>query len=348
MTTRPIACVSIVGAGAFGLALAVHLSRSGRDMVTLRLYDADAELISLLAGGAPHPRLKAKVHVPDGAELHHDLADALEGAELLVLAVPGRAVRSAAADVGAVAAPELPLLSVAKALDRESGQRLGEVVAEERGADAPYAVMAGGMIAAELVSGKPLGASIGCTDSDLGGRIAATLGGPRLYLEATTDVVGVEYAGALKNMLSIGAGLLEGLEYPLGSRTLFLARASAEVREIATALGARPETFSSTSQCWGNDMILSTLGQTRNRAFGAALAGLVSENDPGAALSVRDVKEVLGELEGGTGTVEGYHTAGVLPGVVSRAAVSAPRLLAISAFLRGDSSPSRTVEALVG
>ena len=346
--------VTVVGAGAFGFALALHLSRTRGVAAQVRLHDADRGLLARLGAGRQHPRLREQALLPQSIAIHRQLGSALEDAELAVLAVPGRVVGSAAAQIAAAASPELPLLSVAKALDRESGQRLGEVVHEARGAVASYAALAGGMIANELLAGRPLGATVGSVDSRLAQRIVRTLSGPGLYLETSTDVIGVELAGALKNVLSIGAGLLEGLGYPLGSRTLFLSRATAEVQRLAVALGADAQTFSMTSQCWGNDMILSTLGRTRNRAFGEALAAEVRQSKGGlaavsneAVLSPVLVERVRRGIEGESGTVEGFHTAAVLHRLLERAEVEASRLTAIAELLAGRCSLGAWLETIV-
>ena len=346
--------VAIVGVGAFGFALAHHLDRTHGSDLDVCLTDADSSLLETLAEGNPHPRLDGTVFLPRTATLCCDAAGALAGADLMILAVPGRVVAAAANDISQLAPESLPLLNVAKALDLDRVCRLGEVVATARGPAAPYAAMAGGMIANELVAGHPLGATIGGEHSEIVERFAELLRGPGLVVETTTDVAGVELASAFKNVLSIGSGLLEGLGYHLGTRSFYLARATGEIQRLAPSIGAAPETFAMTSQCWGNDLVLSSLGNTRNRAFGEALATELRElakgDDTGAPSPEevsRAAERIRDRIEAARGTVEGYYTAVVLIELLAGASEYPTRLMAIGAMLRGESTLGQTVEALL-
>ena len=341
--------IAFVGAGAFGFALAIHLDRSRGDQVEARLFDDDRDLLDLLAGGEVHPRIAGDLRLPKSASVFADLDETLEGADLVVLAVPGRAVPSAAAGLAGRIPADVPLLNVSKALEMESGRRISEIVAEVRGETAPYATLAGGMIAAELARGRRLGATIAMQDKQQAASLARILEGPGLYVEASDDVVGVEYAAAFKSVLVIGVGLLEGLGCVFGTLTLFLSLASEEAQDLAVALGAKRATFSMVSQCWGNDLLLSAFGSTRNRAFGVAVTRALREgresgdSGRGQELSAEQWKdrrrdlilEVRREMEAHRGTVEGVSTATVLPQLAARAGLEIPRLRAVVDLLEG-------------
>jgi len=369
--------IAFVGAGAFGFALAIHLDRSRGDQIEARLFDNDRDLLDLLAGGEldrsrgdqvearlfdddrdlldllargeVHPRISGDLRLPQSASVFADLDETLEGADLVVLAVPGRAVPSAAAGLAGRIPADVPLLNVSKALEMESGRRISEIVAEVRGETAPYATLAGGMIAAELARGRRLGATIAMQDKQQAASLARILEGPGLYVEVSDDVVGVEYAAAFKSVLVIGVGLLEGLGCVFGTLTLFLSLASEEAQDLAVALGAKRATFSMVSQCWGNDLLLSAFGSTRNRAFGVAVTRTLREgresgdSGRGQELSVeqwkdrrRDlIQEVRREMEAYRGTVEGVSTATVLPQLAARAGLEIPRLGAVVDLLEG-------------
>ena len=341
--------IAIVGAGAFGFALAIHLNRSHDDQVEVRLFDDDHELIDILARGGTHPRIQGDLRLPGSASVFKNLDETLERADLVILAVPGQAVPGVAEDLASRIPPDVPLLNVSKALEKEDGRRISEIVAEVRGEDAPYATLAGGMIAAELARGRRLGGTLAMRERARAIGLARIMEGPGLYVEASDDVPGVEYAAALKSVLVIGVGILEGLGSVFGTLTLFLSLASEEAQALAIALGAKPATFSMLSQCWGNDLLLSAFGSTRNRAFGVAAThalledrvsvGAAREQQRARAQRQERRRELILEarrgLEADRGTVEGVHTATVLPALATRAGIEIPRLRAVVDLLDG-------------
>jgi len=353
--------IAFVGAGAFGFALAIHLDRSRGDQVEVRLYDDDRDLLDLLARGEIHPRIAGDLRLPESASVFADLDETLDGADLVVLAVPGRAVPLAATGLAGKIPADVPLLNVSKALELESGRRISEIVAEVRGESAPYATLAGGMIAAELARGRRLGATIAMKDKRQAASLARILEGPGLYVEASDDVIGVEYAAAFKSVLVIGVGLLEGLGCVFGTLTLFLSLASEEAQELAVSLGAKRETFSMVSQCWGNDLLLSAFGSTRNRAFGVAVTEALREGresgDSGRgqespAEQWKDrrrelILEVRREMEARRGTVEGVSTATVLPQLAARTGLEIPRLGAVVGLLEGRLDADEAAELML-
>jgi len=353
--------IAFVGAGAFGFALAIHLDRSRGDQVEVRLYDDDRDLLDRLSRGEIHPRIAGDLRLPDSASVFKDLDETLDGADLVVLAVPGRTVPSAVAGLAGRFPADVPLLNVSKALESESGRRISEIVAEVRGENAPYATLAGGMIAAELARGRRLGATIAMRDKVRAASLARIMEGPGLYVESSDDVIGVEYAAALKSVLVIGVGLLEGLGCVFGTLTLFLSLASEEAQELAVSLGARRTTFAMVSQCWGNDLLLSAFGSTRNRAFGVAVTralhegrvsvdGARGEDLPAEARQARRrqiILEVRREMEAQRGTVEGVSTATVLPRLAARTGLEIPRLGAVVDLIEGRVDPDEAAEMML-
>jgi glycerol-3-phosphate dehydrogenase (NAD(P)+) len=353
--------IAIVGAGAFGFALAIHLDRSHGEGVEVRLFDDDGDLIDHLADGQAHPRIAGDLRLPRKASVFRQLDESLERADLVVLAVPGQAVPGIAADLASRLPAEVPLLNVSKALEKEGGRRISEIVAAVRGLEAPYATLAGGMIAAELARGRRLGATLAMRSKEQALSLARIMEGPGLYVEASDDVPGVEYAAAFKSVLVIGVGVLEGLGSVFGTLTLFLSLASEEAQALAIALGAKPATFSMLSQCWGNDLLLSAFGSTRNRAFGVAVSGALLQGGEGSgpaqarhasSAKRRETRRALilqarHELEAKKGTVEGVHTATVLPQLAERAGVEIPRLRAVVDLLDGGLDAEEAAELML-
>ena len=312
----------------------------------MRLYDADEHLAASLASGAPHPRLDVEVGLPASAGVRPTLAEAVAGSDLVVLAVPGRAVPAAAVDLAVTLPDHVPLVNVAKALERQTGRRLGEVIAAARGEEALYAMLAGGMIASELIGGRRLGANLAAGEIGLARQLVTLFEGASLRVEPSDDVVGVEYAAALKSVVVLGAGLLEGLGFPLGSRSLFISLATAEVEALVVANGGQSDSLAMTSQCWGNDLILSAFGETRNRAFGTRLAEKLSDDDDTRERAAR-AEEARAEVEARRGAVEGFFTALAVPALAERAGVPMPRLSALARLVVGGIGPTETAEILL-
>lgn len=121
------------------------------------------------------------------------------------------------------------------------------------------------MIAEEVTTGVPIAADIACVDHHIGELLKELFSTPSFRIGNTTDVIGVELAGALKNVLAIGAGLFDGLELTVSSKSAFISMAAREFREIAVALGAKPDTYELGTHAWLGDLLTTCYGPSRNR-----------------------------------------------------------------------------------
>lgn len=250
--------IGVLGAGAFGTALAVALARADHP-------------VTLWSRGAV--RGVPGVALPEAVTVTQDLAEV--DAETLLIAVPMQALAGFIAAEGALLAGRR-LVACCKGLDVATG--LGPVGVLARITDHP-ALLTGPSFAADIARGLPTALTLACTDDTRGAALQASLSTPALRLYRTTDVTGAELGGALKNVIAIAAGVAIGAGLGDSARAALMTRGNAEMARLALALGARAETLSGLSG-FGDLVLTCTSDQSRNFAHGRALgAGLPP--DPG-------------------------------------------------------------------
>lgn len=292
--------VALYGIGNFGYALLKHLQKNKN--IRLRAFDRKPEVIEQLQKTRTHPYLHKHVEISESVVAVNSEAALVKEAHTLILAVNSEGVR----DVLTQLLPHLPeqihIVNTAKALDNQ-GRPMSEIVDTVlRGKNYTYSILAGGTIASDLFEQEPLGADIACTDLRIAKQHCTVFQSQSLAVYPTTDVVGVEYASAFKNVISILAGIVTGMGFSYGAQTHVISRAAYEAeRLIVNELGGKKKTFRMNSQCWGNDLWMSCTGNTRNRKFGELL---------GKGLSV---DAALDDMAKNHKTVEGIKTIRVLP-----------------------------------
>ena len=180
-----------------------------------------------------------------------------------------------------------------------------------------------------------LGAEIGCEDYVTAKQLQELMSNQHLRVYANTDITGVEYAGSLKNVISIGAGISDGLKNPYGSKTLMISRASAEAKHLALKLGAKEHTFSTESQAWSNDLWMSCIGNTRNRYLGELI---------GKGCSVDEALEILTKEHK---IAEGYPTAKVVHSLAVEHNVEVPVMDKIYEILYEAKKPKEAMYELM-
>lgn len=320
--------VAIIGAGQMGGAMAAQAVRAGADVT---LWDRDAAAIDAIAGGDSPPRLPG-LRLPGGVRACVRVEDALEGASIVVSAVPTQSVRAAWGALARHMPAGATLVSTAKGFELGTLLRpsavVGEVLAAE-GVSLPIVVMSGPAIAPEIVRGLPTAMVAASADAAATTRACAALASETLRLYPSDDVIGVETAGAAKNVIALAAGMLDGMGLGTNAKATLLARGIAEIARLGLALGGRAETF------WGvagiGDLATTCFSTDgRNRAFGERLGG---------GLSVQQAKAASGA------TVEGIDTCTALMALRDEHAVEMPICAAVHAVLSGAQSPR---DALIG
>jgi len=315
--------IAILGAGAFGFAMAKLLSDTHPEE-RITLYDPVREYIEGISRTRQHPVFHIGTALSGNVVCTTDLTAAVRGVRVLVLAIPAQLMRQAVRDLRIHIANDVILLNLAKALEEGTRKRMSEVIAEElAGISHRFAIatLSGGMIADEVAKGHPLVAEIGCSDRKAAKELQALVASPRFRVELNEDIVGVELAGSLKNVVAIGAGLFDGLGYSASSKSAFISHAAHEMKHLALLLGAKEHTFGPGSQAWFGDLMTTCFGNSRNRYFGELL---------GKGHSVTDA---LALLEQEKKRAEGYATTKVLHELVSKTALQVHALEQVYAVL---------------
>ena len=258
--------VVVIGGGSWGTALSVHLGRQG---VPVRLWVREAEIVDAIARTRRNAWYLSDVELPPAVRATGDLAEALDGADLVTIAVPSEFVAGLLKNLGPLP-PDVPIVSATKGLDPERHLRMTELIGS-RFPGAPLAALSGPTFAREVALGLPTACVIASADAALARRLQERLGSREFRLYTNRDVVGVEIGGALKNVIAIATGLADGLELGQNARAALITRGLAEITRLAIALGAAPATLAGLAGV--GDLVLTCTGAlSRNRALGMALA----------------------------------------------------------------------------
>jgi glycerol-3-phosphate dehydrogenase (NAD(P)+) len=337
--------IGVYGVGHFGYALLRHLAdkceRAIDEPFELLAYDRNDEVRQGLREHGRHPHYDTDKPTPACVTIVDDPETLLEALDLLLLCVTSDSAREVASEAARrlEGRPDPPaFLNTAKALDSRSGQPLSRVVLPllaEAGVRPQYAALSGGTIAADMLRNQPLGATVACADADRREALRRLLSSPSLWIEPSDDVLGVELAGAFKNVISICAGMAEGMGFAYGVETHLISRLAGEIGGFCVEeLGASPETFSISSQCWGNDMWMSCTGPTRNRELGRLIG------------SGRTLQEAIEEMTRRRQTVEGVATIHAMAPLFERFPDSLPLLRVARRVMLEHQSPQVLFEAL--
>ena len=318
--------VAVVGAGSWGTALAAHLARRGH---ALSLWSRDPALAQQLAAGGGNPRYLPGVTLPAIAATS-DLGAAVAGAEVVFVAVPSefcratyRAIRDGL-DAGTI------LVSATKGLEIDSLRRMSEVAGEEVPGRA-VAVLSGPSFALEVAQGQPTTVVVASKDVAVAEAVQHAVSSRAFRAYSSDDVTGVELGGALKNVIAIAAGILDGLGYGHNTVAALITRGLAEIARLSVALGARPDTLSGLAGL--GDLVLTCTGAlSRNRRLGHAL---------GAGRSLEDA---LGALHM---VAEGVRTTRAACALARQSGVEMPIAEQMRAVLYEGKSPREGVEELM-
>ncbi|MHB9027057.1 MAG: NAD(P)H-dependent glycerol-3-phosphate dehydrogenase [Armatimonadota bacterium] len=260
--------MTVVGAGAWGTTLAALLAGKG---VAARLWVREPELAETITRTRINTFFLPDVTLPASLRATADLAEAVAGAECLVMAVPSRWMRSSCRALAAVLpTPAPPLLTVTKGLEIETGKRMSEIIAEEIPALPALAALSGPNLAPEIARGYPAATVIAGADNEFVRRAQNLFMTPLFRPYTSEDIVGVEVCGAVKNVIAIAAGICEGLGYGDNARAALLTRAMAEIGRLVRCLGGQPETVAGLS---GIGDLIATCSSpiSRNHRVGLAI-----------------------------------------------------------------------------
>ena len=254
--------ITVLGAGAWGTALAKVLHENG-NVVTL--WNHQAEMFAELRLGRSETYLPS-VKLPTDWKLEADFSRAVGGSECVVLAIPSQAFREISTRLKGH--PGI-LVSVTKGIEFETGETMSRILREHTPADR-VAALSGPSFAREVALGIPTTVVCACESDGTARTVQGLFHRPEFRIYRSADVLGVEYGGALKNVIAIAAGVSDGLGYGDNTKAGLVTRALSELRRLGVACGAQPETFAGLSGL-GDLMLTCFSSQSRNRDLGARL-----------------------------------------------------------------------------
>lgn len=322
--------LAVIGAGSWGSTLAVIYARAGLDVA---LWDRDPARVETMQRHRENARYLPGVALPDGLCVTTDLADAARERDLVVLAVPAQAARGMATQLCPHLSPDCVTVIAAKGLELGSGRRMTEVVAESlkprqrRG----VAVLSGPNLAGEIVRELPAAAVVAARHRPTAVLAQRALSTHRFRLYLSTDVIGVELGGALKNVMALVAGLADGLGYGDNGKASIMTRGLAEIARLGVAVGARQATFAGLSGL--GDLVATCASPlSRNHRVGYELGR-------GRALA-----EIQAEM---TSVAEGVTTTRAARDLAHRYGVDMPIVEQVYAVLFEGKSPHAAVDDLL-
>lgn len=319
--------LAVIGGGAWGTALATVAAAAGAEVV---LWARDPDIAAAINRDHQNPPYLPGIVLASAIAATADPAAALADAEAALIVVPAQFVRSALERLAPLLAPGLPLLLCAKGIDAGSLQTMSEL-ANEIVPQSGVAVLSGPSFAAEVARGLPTAVTVASRDAALARAFVGALGTPHFRPYFSHDPVGAEIGGAVKNVLAIACGIVEGRRLGDNARAALITRGLAEMVRLGVAKGAAPETFRGLSGL-GDLVLTCTAGQSRNYTLGVALGR-------GTALSAA--------LAQRRAVVEGVATAGAAVKLAARHGVEMPIAAAVAAVLHRGMAIDAMIEALL-
>jgi glycerol-3-phosphate dehydrogenase (NAD(P)+) len=329
--------IAILGGGSWGTALALTFSRSPRAH-EISLWVHDAELAREISAKRDNITHLPGHRLPEQIRITHEIADAIGEASIVVGAMPSahaRQVYSAAAIISASASNRSPriFVSATKGLERSTHLRMSEMIAQIFPSVSPaptgIAVLSGPSFAMEVAMGVPTAVVIAAQDTALATQLQTEFAAPNFRLYTNDDILGVELAGAMKNVIAIAAGICQGL----GSNALaaLITRGLAEMTRLAVSLGARPETLSGLAGL--GDLVLTCTGSySRNRRLGIAL------------LKGRSLAEILSGMHG---VAEGVGSVTSLLALAQQKQIPLPITEQVDAILHHGKDPLQALREIM-
>ncbi len=258
---------AVVGAGSWGTALANLLAENGR---RVGLWARDPALAEAMRAERRNPTYLPDFPLAEGVAPTSDLEEALSGAALVVSAVPSHAVRDVMTSAEAFLPEAAIVVSASKGIENDTLKRMTEVLSESLGADRRLAVLSGPSFAVEVSRGVPTAVTVAAEDESAAEWVRGAFATPRFRVYTSLDVIGVELGGAVKNVIAIATGIVDGLSYGDNARAALVTRGLAEISRLGTALGGERLTFMGLAGL--GDLVLTCTGDlSRNRTVGLRL-----------------------------------------------------------------------------
>jgi len=325
----PVRSVAVLGAGSWGTALAIHLARIGHEV---RLWARDAEFAAEMERRRANAVYLPDIPFPSSLSAGASLPDALRDAQLVLVAVPSHGLRQVLRQAGPHVDPAAVVLSATKGIEDGTLLRMSQVIAQEWPAVPEVAVLSGPSFARELADQMPTVVVVASPSAGAVRHVQEEFRSGAMRLYASTDVIGVELGGALKNVIAIAAGVVDGLGLGHNAQAALITRGLAEISRLAVAAGGDRETLAGLAGM--GDLVLTCTGAlSRNRHVGRELA-----RGRGLAEIVASTKMVA----------EGVRTTRAALALGAAHGVELPIAAQVDALLGGRVSPAAAVSDLMG
>ena len=316
--------ISVLGAGAWGTAIAVSLSARHQTA----LWDYEPGQCRAIATERRNRRFLPEIALPADIEIEADFDAAVAPAELVLVATPTAALREI---LVRLAPTNKPVVWLCKGFEPEHALLPHQIAAQVLAVGNRCGALSGPSFALEVARGLPAALTLASADAGFCESTARALNGPRLRVYFSTDIAGVEIGGAVKNVMAIATGIADGLGLGANARAALITRGLAEITRLGVKLGGRAETF--TGLTGAGDLILTCTGElSRNRRVGLALA---------QGKKLDDILRELGHV------AEGVHTAAAVERCALQLGIEMPITRAVCAVLFGGVSPREAVEQLL-
>jgi glycerol-3-phosphate dehydrogenase (NAD(P)+) len=326
--------IAVIGAGAWGTALAIALSRGKRHQV--HLWAFEQEVCNSIQQRRTNDLFLPNSTVPDSVQVTNSLSAALESAEIVVSVMPSHHCRKVFVSMVPYVNDNMLFVSATKGIENDSLLRMTEVISEtlaqRRGIRPRLGALSGPSFAKETAKGDPTAITFASEDRELGSLVQQEFSDPALRIYCNDDVVGVELGGALKNVIAIAAGICEGLGLGHNTAAALITRGLAEITRLAVASGAKPLTMAGLAGM-GDLVLTCTGGLSRNRSVGVELG------------KGRKLAEIIAGMHGMV--AEGVLTTNAAVGLAKKMSVEMPITEQMYSILHDGKSPKDAIRELM-
>lgn len=318
--------IGVIGAGAWGTALAMAAARAGRQVV---LWAREPEVVAAIADRRENTAFLPGHIIDPAIRATGDLAEAT-AVDAVLLVTPAQHLRSACRSVKPCLASGVPVVICAKGIELDTGCLMTEAAGAEL-PGVPLAVLSGPTFAAEVAKGLPTAVTLACADAGIGQRLVEAIGGRTFRPYLSDDPIGAQVGGAVKNVLAIACGVVEGRKLGDNARAALITRGLAEIARLGLRLGGRAETLMGLSGLGDLTLTCSSM-QSRNMSLGAQLG------------QGRPLADILGER---TSVAEGVYTAKAVVDLAAKTDVDMPICAAVDAILNRGAVLETVIDALL-
>ena len=321
--------IAVIGAGAWGTALSIVLARAGRHQVQLWAYELEVResIENTRTNNLFLPGLK----VPETVRVSNSLRDALEGAETVLTVMPSHHARRLYEQMKPAIPARAVIVSATKGIENGTYKRMSEVAADAMGVS-HVAALSGPTFAKEVARGDPTAITVASIDTNVAATIQREFSDPMFRVYTNDDVIGVELGCALKNVIAIAAGVVEGLGFGHNTAAALITRGLAEITRLAVACGARPQTLSGLAGM-GDLVLTCTGGLSRNRTVGVEL---------GRGRKLRDIMAAMHGM-----VAEGVLTTDAALGLARQHGIEMPITEQMHAILSEEKAPKDAIRELM-